>query len=641
MEMEKEKNKPRELLETALDLYEQGFHIFPLGDKFSTPPRHIIERFGDEVTARKHWPKQPRVSWKQYQREAADAEQVMEWWRKWPYANIGIVTGIDLVVVDADDQAASDFMQTSGKISRTPWRVRTSRGMHFYFQANNAIAIKNSASEAKLDIRGIGGYVVGPGSVYADGAVSTWEVDTEYGATAVMDLPMITHDDIQAVHAYTATGGQATGSQHNIFGMSLADVKTPATGEPVGEGGRNNAAASLAGQQIKQGASLVEIKAALDEWNNNNPAPLTDGELNTTIASVARTHVANHPGETIPTVPDPLLHKPITLYSAAQLQDAPPKEPEFFWKGAALFRGARMMIAGGPKAGKSDLFLSMAIAAAHGGEFMGESFTRPLRVVWVQAEIHEAFLNKRLTRLSKGLTDEENAHVRTNLYMTGRLHKDITNAYDRKQITEMIREIQPDIIAVDPVINFSTANENDNVEVHKLLTALDAVGEAVNAAVIAIHHINKSKVEGDPFLAIRGASAFRGWYDTCLLLERNDGTITIAYELRNSEPIPSHILTFNEDEGTYEAAFMAIKSPGESAPDHDDPRVIALVKLINDAPDGITQAKLEARGAGLLRVSPRTAERLVKTLKTYPGVSVKREGRTNRFTYNAMDQGVN
>lgn len=72
-------------------------------------------------------------------------------------------------------------------------------------------------------------------------------------------------------------------------------VRPKADGSPIAPGGRNTAAASLAGQYLQAGMSLHAIKRLLDSWNATNPEPLSQDELNTTLASVVRGHATRHP----------------------------------------------------------------------------------------------------------------------------------------------------------------------------------------------------------------------------------------------------------------------------------------------------------------------------------------------------------
>jgi hypothetical protein len=120
---------------------------------------------------------------------------------------------------------------------------------------------------------------------------------------------MLEQSHVEAIHTYRSgnIGAIPLGAPgRNLAGFDASKIRMPADGSPVAEGGRNNAAASLAGQHFRAGLSMRDTKKLLDSWNASNSEPLSDAELNTTIASVKQTHERNHPGQTIPLEPPPV-----------------------------------------------------------------------------------------------------------------------------------------------------------------------------------------------------------------------------------------------------------------------------------------------------------------------------------------------
>ncbi|MFC1886058.1 bifunctional DNA primase/polymerase [Thermodesulfobacteriota bacterium] len=57
--------------------------------------------------------KKPYIKWEQYQTEKAGPDQIQEWWKKWPSANVGIVTGAisGIDVIDVDSQAGLETLK--------------------------------------------------------------------------------------------------------------------------------------------------------------------------------------------------------------------------------------------------------------------------------------------------------------------------------------------------------------------------------------------------------------------------------------------------------------------------------------------------------------------------------------------------
>ena len=280
--------------EIALSLWEQGFHIIPLGSPFEEPPAYIYKKTKNNTRqeAINIWAKTPRIQWKQYQTKPPTEKEMSQWVSRWPNTNWGIITGINVVVVDGDSQDSCEFIEKN--LTRTPWRVKTAKGYHYYYQDPPNITIKNSADpNIKIDIRGVGGYVVAAGSTHGTGVVYEWVIDRLYDATNYKDLPELTQKDLITINNFNGqfVKREATG---NLAAIGFTPSKVPHDGSPVPEGGRNNAATSLAGQYIANGHSVVETLQAIKAWNQTNQPPLPDNEIETVVASVTASHVRNN-----------------------------------------------------------------------------------------------------------------------------------------------------------------------------------------------------------------------------------------------------------------------------------------------------------------------------------------------------------
>lgn len=124
--------------------------------------------------------KAPLVSWAELQKAPPTRDDIRRWWRRWPHANIGLVTGAvsGVVVLDLDTYAAQEHIEAvyPGTLNLMP-TARTSNGLHFYFD-HPGVRVRNRG-EGDLPIpgvhfRGDGGYVVLPPSVHVSGAVYEW-----------------------------------------------------------------------------------------------------------------------------------------------------------------------------------------------------------------------------------------------------------------------------------------------------------------------------------------------------------------------------------------------------------------------------------------------------------------------------------
>jgi hypothetical protein len=142
-----------DILQTALQYQQRGCSVIPVGRD-----------------------KKPLVPWKQYQQEAAMPEQIREWWKKWPNAMIGLVTGrvSGLCVIDRDDMSKDEIKQYLPDGIPIP-TTRTPRGgQHLYFRMPDQPIGNNALTVPGCDFRGEGGYVVSPPSVNSAGKAYTW-----------------------------------------------------------------------------------------------------------------------------------------------------------------------------------------------------------------------------------------------------------------------------------------------------------------------------------------------------------------------------------------------------------------------------------------------------------------------------------
>lgn len=224
------------------------------------------------------------------------------------------------------------------------------------------------------------------------------------------------------------------------------------------------------------------------------------------------------------------------------------EEPDYIEPGFAG-PGTFVLIAGPPKAQKSFLLQEMLVAAATGSGFLMDKFQcpRPLRVFYLQAEMNRKLLRKR-AREFKFLTVDEKRLLATNLIISERFHM-ILNENGVKTAVETIKaafpDDPPDIIAVDPLANvFDQENENDNAQLMRFLTSrIEAVRQQVNpsACVVMVHHATKKSADDmakDPFVAIRGAGALRGYYDSAIVIFRageESKVRKVHFELRSGE----------------------------------------------------------------------------------------------------------
>lgn len=175
------KPSPNELYQSALAYAQRGWHVFPCKRRDKVP---LTEHgFKDATTA---------------------PETIRKWWERWPNANIGIATGAsDLVVIDVDNKRGHrgtetwlDVLDQVGhNLAQTVRSETPNKGTHLYYRANGHK--KKSVSGALgdgVDLKAIGGYVIGPPSVVTvderDGLGEyAWDLGGSPDVLDIMPLP--------------------------------------------------------------------------------------------------------------------------------------------------------------------------------------------------------------------------------------------------------------------------------------------------------------------------------------------------------------------------------------------------------------------------------------------------------------------
>lgn len=119
--------------------------------------------------------KTPLIPWRAYQKRGASRSDIEAWYRAAPNADIGIVTGAisGLVVLDLDNDDAIAEAERRGL--HDTLIVRTGNARHVHFRHHGYKITNRAGFPPGMDIRGDGGYIVGPGSLHPNGSVYACE----------------------------------------------------------------------------------------------------------------------------------------------------------------------------------------------------------------------------------------------------------------------------------------------------------------------------------------------------------------------------------------------------------------------------------------------------------------------------------
>ena len=231
-----------------------------------------------------------------------DVRQVAAWFTGYP-RNIGIACGQSgLLVVDEDTPGdlAKYAADVGGTVPDT-FTVSTGRGSHYYFQAGEH-EFGNAEERLKtygVNIRGKGGYVVGPGSLHATGVL--------YGITRDVRPAPLPEWLVDALTPPQEHAGAVGGSQREDKPRGLAAVPDVIRGPRPGSPGERHDvlvryACSLRSRDVPSEEALHLFRAVWErcEQPPTVEAPLTWDDARSVLADCYGRYAPNYPRPDLP-----------------------------------------------------------------------------------------------------------------------------------------------------------------------------------------------------------------------------------------------------------------------------------------------------------------------------------------------------
>ena len=183
-----------------------------------------------------------------------------------------------------------------------------------------------------------------------------------------------------------------------------------------------------------------------------------------------------------------------------------------------LDRKETLIVSGPSGIGKSAFanFLTLAAASPPRDGLWGKfQIPNPITTLVVQSENSMKAQSRRIQKLFRDVPEFRAGSCRVITTKVGndcRLFGDLVDPDFKAKLVDMLAETQADILLLDPLISYHTADENDNVGMRRALDHLTSICDIANTASIIFHHFNR---QGQT----RGASSIRDWAANLLLME--------------------------------------------------------------------------------------------------------------------------
>lgn len=403
-----------------------------------------------------------------------DLNQIRDIWTQQPNANIGIATGNGLTVIDVDTIASHgvdgensmlEYQVDNGFINETLEVTTPTGGKHYYYLTDNEYSNKASILPG-VDVRGLGGYVVGPGSTING---------TLYEAKQLTKPQRANSEVLQLLGAC---------KKREISTDPFEALEKGYSETLISKGSRTDYLIKQCAQLCDGTKSLETMKRMIQVVNETNlEPPLTDRELETEVFPSLERFKKHEAKKVDPeTSIDP---NKINLVSVSDIE----KEYVEWLVPGYIPKGNITIIGGDGGLGKTSLWCNIASAISNGkpcvlqenndvlypqGEviyFSGEDDTA--RVLRDRLEQNGANLDN-----IKTLPMDDDAF--TSLSIGGAL------------IEGIIEARRPMLVIFDPIQQFiKNADMSKRNDMRQTMTSLSKLGTKYGTTFILVMHTNK------------------------------------------------------------------------------------------------------------------------------------------------------
>jgi hypothetical protein len=495
------------LLSAALFYAARGMHVFPcvwiengacscMDSECESPGKHPLTPHG-------------------FLDASNDAAVILDFWKKFPKANIAIVTGAKsgIAVVDVDDiklaKPELDKLCPSYDFKSVPMQ-QTGKGRHLVFGHPGVHVRTGTKFLPGLDSRGDGGYIMASPSTHVSGTQYRWAVPLNG------NLPALPTALLNAINGPSPNGERPKFDSTIVW-------------EGIPEGRRDETLFkySCKMRQADTPRELAErlIVEAAERCKPPFPASVA-------LKKVEQAYRKYSPGEKSDqekATPSPE-HK-FLLVSAQDIMTAEDVEQIWVVDGILPAGGMSLLVAK-PKVGKTTLAFNLAVSVSRGDDFLTRTTTQGA-VVYLALEEKRSEIKRKLS--AAGIADES-------LFF----HFGSAPIDAMTQVEPLIMETQAKLLIIDVLQKFCRLRDlNDYAIVTNALEPLMAAARKQNCHILLTHHAGKAdRPDGDDIL---GSTGLLGGVDTSIHIKKRDRRRTLFTIQRYGDDVPETVINLKAD----------------------------------------------------------------------------------------------
>lgn len=430
-------------------------------------------------------------NWMQYMHERADRQTVDQWFAGLSGAGVGMVTGriSNVVVLDVESDCP---IPIEDLLHRYPTQLvsRTgSGGYHLFFQYPQGVGrISNRVRIFEgADLRADGGFIVLPPTLHACGRRYEWIRRGPMGAFPKELL------DLQSRPRSQEGDGWITEALRG-----------------VGEGGRNDACARLAGYFFKKGMERDIVEALLLDWNERNDPPMPAREVRTTVASIERSHAcAGAKFTSVQFEDDRTSEEQTDVGSTFDVMRMTDYIKGYGGDGVTWLvedwmpDGSITFLVSPPESYKTWILLDLAVSVSAGVPFLGRyRVNSPGPTMIIQQEDSHMGLTDRLALIVEqklcggpkleGDTWSVPAVPDLPIYIHPSRKLRFDNDRVLEELEKQIAEIRPKVVMIDPLYSTTSGVDNYMADLANQMMVLKTWRDKYGCSFLLAHHSKKN-----------------------------------------------------------------------------------------------------------------------------------------------------
>jgi RecA-family ATPase len=201
--------------------------------------------------------------------------------------------------------------------------------------------------------------------------------------------------------------------------------------------------------------------------------------------------------------------------SLKELMANPPEPPEWLVESLLPKKGL-VIIGGAPATFKSTIAAHIGLAVADGSLVFDFFRANKGKVLYINEESSIGLFYTQFMQLGKDIKNPQNVHT---MHFKGvKLDAKKIGYVWKKNLTDLLQELRPDLIVLDSMVRFMEGDENDAADVRRVFGLLGELMYQYGGCWLILHHMRKSKGKSEH--NIRGSGDFLAMADIVYTLHR-------------------------------------------------------------------------------------------------------------------------